>query len=103
MKICPMGAELFRTDIRKGGWTDRRTDRQTDGRTERQTDKKTNVSKLIVAVPNFANSLKSRFAVCHRVLPCVVFSFEFLRLYNQSIERSMFSGLLYCLKMIFYF
>jgi hypothetical protein len=61
------------------------------------------MTKLIVAFHNFANSLKSSFAVCRRILPYVVFCFEFVLLYNQSIERIIFSGLSYCLKMLFIF
>jgi hypothetical protein len=59
------------------------------------------MTKLIVAFRNFANSLKSSFAVCRRIFPHVVFYFEFVLLYNQSTEWSIFSGLSYCLKVLF--
>jgi len=86
-----MGAELFCADRRTAGWTDRHTDTKTD------------MMKLIVAFRNFANSLKSPFAVCRRILPYVVFWFEFVRLYSQSTERSILSGLSFCLKVLFIF
>jgi hypothetical protein len=57
----------------------------------------------MVAFRNFANSLKSSFAVCRGILPYVVFCFEFVYLYNQSTERGTFSGLSYCLKILFIF
>jgi len=59
--------------------------------------------ELIVAFRNFASSLKTRFAVCRKILPYAVFCFEFVLLYNQSTERNIFSGLLYCLKILFIF
>jgi hypothetical protein len=43
MKICPVGAELFHAG----------------GRTDRQTDRQTEMTKLIVTIPNFANTPKN--------------------------------------------
>jgi len=48
MKICPVGAELFRADSRKYG----QTDRWTEGR------KKTNMKKTTAFFRNFANTNK---------------------------------------------
>jgi hypothetical protein len=45
MKIRPVGAELFHAD----------------GRTGRQVGRQTDMTKLIVALPNFVNAPKNRY------------------------------------------
>jgi hypothetical protein len=54
IRICPVGAELFRAN----GWTER--ERERDGRTDGRTDGKTGVTKLIVAFCNLANAPKNK-------------------------------------------
>jgi hypothetical protein len=49
MKICPVRAELFHTDL--------------------QTDRETDMTKLIVAISNFANAPKSK-VICVIVWFC---------------------------------
>jgi hypothetical protein len=52
MKIRPVGAELFHADGR--------TDGQTERRTEGQADRRTDMTKLTVALRNFANAPKNQ-------------------------------------------
>jgi len=47
MKILPVGTELFHAD------------RRMDGRTDRQTDRQRDMTKLIAAFGNFANTSKN--------------------------------------------
>ena len=48
--------------------TDRQTDRQIDRQTDRQIDRQTDMTKLIVAYRNFANSPKEHSDISsHRV------------------------------------
>ena len=53
MKICPVGAELFREDRGK----DRRMEGQTDRRMDRWTGRRTDVTSLIAPFRNFVNAL----------------------------------------------
>ena len=54
MKICPLGAELFRAN----GWTERDGERERERERDRWTDRKTDMTKLIVALRNLANGPK---------------------------------------------
>jgi len=53
MKICLVGAELFRED----GGKDRRMEGQTDGRMDRGTGRRTDVTNLTAPFRNFVNAL----------------------------------------------
>ena len=75
-KICPPGADLFHA-----------ADRETDGRTGGQIDRRTNVTnvtKLIVAFRNFANTPKMgvKLSVCEEA--------TYMQNHYSAVESAVF-------------
>jgi hypothetical protein len=86
MKICLVGAELFRaegyTDIQTDGQADRQSDRQVDIKVRRWTDRKTDIAKLTVAFRGFTKALKTR---SHIPFPLILGIRHTLRIFVNNI------------------
>ena len=59
MKIRPVGAEVSHANGQTDRQTSRETDRQTDRYAGRETERWTDMTKLMVAVVNFAKAHKN--------------------------------------------